>query len=190
MSLLPAPRIITLDPTVLPKLKAKREEGPEKKSRNEEEVEKYGSGDEVITPPWLKRYMASRFNFTLDVAADHVNRMCPIFITKKQDALTVDWRPHGGWVWCNPPYTLCEEFIRKATLEHEENGINSVLLLPVRTDRPWFHKYVIPVLHNVEWYRGRVWKGMWGLHMNVVFGPQGVEIEPSIDCNKLRGNEA
>ena len=58
---------------------------------------------------------AARFgSFTLDVAAAAHNAKCSDYFTVDDDGLA---RPWVGKVWCNPPYSDCSAWVRKAWKE-------------------------------------------------------------------------
>lgn len=83
--------------------------------------------DEWQTPQWLYDALDGEFGFTLDGAATPLNAKCKRYSTA---TCHVSWI--GERVFCNPPYSDIETFVRLA-LEAEL----AVLLLPVRTDSNW-----------------------------------------------------
>lgn len=105
------------------------------------------------TPQWLFDALDAEFHFTVDVAANDENHKCTRYYTEEQDGLRQPWE--GETVWCNPPYgKAIPEWVAKADAEE---GATSVFLLPVYTDRVWFHRYVY---HNprveIRFIQGRV----------------------------------
>lgn len=71
--------------------------------------------DDRGTDPAFIAQLEERFGrFTLDVAAAEHNAKAPAFYTIKDDGLTQPWR---GNVWCNPPYSDCGAWVRKAWVE-------------------------------------------------------------------------
>ena len=128
------------------------------------------------TPPDLFSQYDRKYNFTLDAAASHENTLCDRYCTldgsyhrdlvgrwkvADTDGLSTDWGALSA-VWVNPPYGrgLLAPFIIKAHGEATENGVTVVMLLPVRTEQPWFHDIVWPdVLSRrarIDWVRGRL----------------------------------
>jgi phage N-6-adenine-methyltransferase len=115
------------------------------------------------TPPalfkWVEDYLDIRF--TLDVAADDENHLCPLYMTKEHSALEQSWG-HDSLgnrmnVWCNPPYNLVKEFCSKAVEEVESNNVDvAILLIPARTDTKWFHDIILPNASNVWFIKGRI----------------------------------
>lgn len=98
--------------------------------------------------------------FTLDVAAAPHNAKCDRYFTLEDDGLAQSWS--GERVWCNPPYSAIEPWVRKAWAEaYWTRGI--VMLLPAnRTEQRWWQDLVEPSrdvpgtgLH-VEFLRGRM----------------------------------
>lgn len=59
--------------------------------------------------------LSERFGgFTLDVAAATHNAKCDAYYTAETDGLGMPWT---GRVWCNPPYSDCGAWVRKAWAE-------------------------------------------------------------------------
>jgi site-specific DNA-methyltransferase (adenine-specific) len=96
------------------------------------------------TPPLLFRYLNEERNYTVDLAASPENALCRKFYTEEQDALKQSWKKERGF--CNPPYTLAPEFIRKAWEEYSSSPEDTVLdlLVPVRSSNREWGKYVLP----------------------------------------------
>lgn len=89
--------------------------------------------DDLRTPPWVYRPLGP---FDLDPCA------APVFcqegiavenwpVTYK-NGLTSEWN-HSHFVWCNPPFSQKEKWIKKM-IEHD----NGILILPERGSAPWF----------------------------------------------------
>ena len=123
------------------------------------------------TPPDLFKRYHDRYHFTLDAAASHENALLPSHCAvdglwwkggkvEDQDGLTYPWE--GFRVWVNPPYGrgLLTPFVKKAEREAREHGVLVAMLLPVRTEQPWFQDLVWPAvcsgLARIEWVRGRL----------------------------------
>jgi site-specific DNA-methyltransferase (adenine-specific) len=104
------------------------------------------------TPRRLFAALHREFRFTIDACALAHNAKLERFWTPEQDGLAQDWT--GERVWCNPPYDFIEPWVEKA-YHHGEAGGFSALLLPVRTDRDWWHRYVLSA-GCVDYFRGRV----------------------------------
>lgn len=83
----------------------------------------------------------SRYQFTIDVAASDENAKLPRYYTVKEDGLSKSWA--GERVYCNPPYSHIEPWVKKATTEHDAPLI--VMLLPAnRTEQGWWQTYIEP----------------------------------------------
>lgn len=97
--------------------------------------------DDRRTPDSLWEPLHDEFRFTLDVAASDDNAKCGDYYTLEDDGLTRRWH---GTVWCNPPYSDCGAWVRKATYEHKWcDGI--VMLLPAnRTEQKWWQDFIEP----------------------------------------------
>lgn len=51
----------------------------------------------------------------------------------------------GTWFpvnWCNPPFPLCKEFIKKAA-EEQKKGHTTYMLIPARTETKYWHDYIL-----------------------------------------------
>lgn len=82
-----------------------------------------------------------RFAFTVDSASSYENRKLPKHWTVKENGLKQSW--HGERVYCNPPYSNIEPWVRKAW--DETNAHIAVLLLPAnRTDQLWWNELIEP----------------------------------------------
>lgn len=97
------------------------------------------ASDEWSTPQGFYEELDAEFNFTLDAACSEENCKAPYGMTAADDALKQPWE--HAFVWLNPPYSKCREFVGKAAAE-AENGVTTVCLVPSRTDTRWWHDYV------------------------------------------------
>jgi len=82
--------------------------------------------------------------------AKHFFDPCPFHASF--DGLEIDWH---HWNYVNPPYSLLEKFIEKAFNEFIQ-GRFSALLLPVKSDKDWWHDYIINHNFQIIWIRGRL----------------------------------
>lgn len=81
---------------------------------------KRGALDEVDdrgTHPTMFDPLQERFGFTLDVAAAPHNAKCERYYTRADDGLSQSW---PGRVWCNPPYSDLNAWVKKAWEEWEK----------------------------------------------------------------------
>jgi phage N-6-adenine-methyltransferase len=103
--------------------------------------------DDWQTPPELFAQLNAEFGFTIDVAANKENHLCPDWFGPgrggTEDALLLPWG-HVGPCWCNPPYSrgLQAKFIAKAAYERARAGVTTVMLVPARTDTRAFHNFI------------------------------------------------
>lgn len=109
--------------------------------------------DEWSTPRAFWEALDREFQFTWDAAASFDNNMLGWIsphsyygpdqrAPEYRDALTCMWQDKAwGTVWCNPPYSMCKEFVKKAS-EQAALGSKIVMLIPARTDTRYFHQYV------------------------------------------------
>ncbi len=103
--------------------------------------------------PWpLVKGLEEEFGpFQLDPCATAENRKAEGWWTERDDGLKQGW--YGLRTFCNPPYSTIDLWIRKA-VEEQAKGTLVVMLLPVRTDRDWWHDLVQPHA-EVRFLRGR-----------------------------------
>jgi hypothetical protein len=89
-------------------------------------------GDSYQTPEWMKQYPATEFRWDYDP--------CPFNPTynpaKDGDGLLTDWS--GKIVYCNPPYSNIEPWVRKAIA----SKCTTIFLLPCRSDTAWFRLFL------------------------------------------------
>ena len=93
------------------------------------------------------------FRICLDVAASKENAKCADFYTKEHNALchTVSWgqchvrnnRMERGMWFCNPPFSLVEEFLEKAHYELDKNGNQGVMIVPSNQETKWFRELIV-----------------------------------------------
>lgn len=108
--------------------------------------------DEWYTPQSFFDKYDNEFKFELDVCADDLNHKCSKYYTKKNDALTKDWK---GICWMNPPYgRSINKWIKKA-YDSAIKGATVVCLLPSRTDTKWFQDYCL-MSNDIRFIRGRI----------------------------------
>ena len=85
--------------------------------------------DEYETPRKLYYSLCEKYHIHpwLDVASTYENSKCTYNYTKETDGLSQIW-VHD--VWCNPPHSKTEEFVRKAQQQWEERNINIMMIVP------------------------------------------------------------
>jgi len=74
---------------------------------------------------------------------------CPL--NHKFDGLKINWHK---WNFVNPPYSLLKEFVNKAMYESYFGNL-SILLLPSKTDQPWFSSIWL-MKKKIYWFKGRL----------------------------------
>lgn len=139
-----------------------------KSTNHPQQTAKRGAKDVVDdrgTDPAFISALEKRFGtFDLDVAAAAHNAKAPTFYTREDDGLRQAW---AGRVWCNPPYSDCGAWVRKAWDEWSEgNGMGLdliAMLLPAnRVEQAWWQDLVEPYRDRpgsplrVEFLRGRM----------------------------------
>lgn len=136
--------------------------------------------NEHATPQDFYDKLNKEFNFTLDPCATHENHKCDKYYTIEDDGLSKDWS--GNIVFMNPPYSrsesacdknckkkTCEkrgyhndkyipgqdDWIKKAYDESRKDNTIVVALLPVRSDKLAFHKYIYNK-NEIRFIKGRL----------------------------------
>jgi phage N-6-adenine-methyltransferase len=113
------------------------------------------------TPADFFNVMNNQFSYDIDVAADTENHQCPLWLGPggvQEDALHCGWSldKKVTYAWCNPPYSLNKQFLRKAAFEAEFCHVHSTLLIPARTDTKYFHEIIWPNASMVIFLKGRL----------------------------------
>lgn len=101
--------------------------------------------DEYATPQYIYDQLNDEFGFTLDPCATDENHKCDRYFTKEDNGLEKEWG--GERVFCNPPYSEIDKWVKKAWEETRNRNTIVVLLIPARTDTKYFHDYI---LHRSE----------------------------------------
>ncbi len=101
------------------------------------------------------------YKFDLDVAADGVNHQTPLWLGPggmRENALQCGWyvSDKPTVAWCNPPYSASKKFIEKAIFEAEFHSVDTVMLLPARTDTKYFHELVWQNASSIIFLKGRL----------------------------------
>jgi phage N-6-adenine-methyltransferase len=119
---------------------------------DENTIKLFGSknSDEWSTPQSFFDEVNKEFNFNLDVASSHSNRKCESYFTKTDDSLNQKWmfvdfignEIKKGRVWCNPPYSMVKQFLKKGQEEIKKGNSELIVFLTfANTDTTWFHEY-------------------------------------------------
>lgn len=121
--------------------------------------------DEWYTPQDFYDNLDEKYQFVFDLAASKENCKTSDGFTKEENALDQDWAiiTHdciesglSGWLWCNPPYSMCKEFVDKAYSEMLQ-GAKIIMLLPSRTDTKYFHNFIYKKEGvSIEFIKGRL----------------------------------
>jgi phage N-6-adenine-methyltransferase len=95
--------------------------------------------DDFWTPIELYERLCKLYDINpeLDVAANSMNTKCDQYLT---NALFEEWITNTTRniiivdVWCNPPHSLTEEFIRRADSQHKKYNMNIMMIVPSNTE--------------------------------------------------------
>lgn len=108
--------------------------------------------DEYETPPQLYNELCYKTGIKpkLDVAANTSNRKCLEYL---KDGLHESWNKD---VWCNPPHSITEKFVRKACEQWHKNNINILMIIPTNTmSSSFWHECIEPYAEYFA-IRGRI----------------------------------
>lgn len=123
------------------------------------------ANDEQSTPDELYLKLHKVFKFKLDAAASKKNAKCKKYFTKKDDALSKEWKTKG-WVWLNPPYSKkaggIYNWYQKAFREVWNNSCKGVVCL-IRADTS--SKYFLSAVEDVSG-----WTHITFLQPRIAFG--------------------
>lgn len=141
-----------------------------KATNHPQQTAKRGAKDAVDdrgTDPEFIASLEERFGkFTLDVAAAEHNRKAPRWYDRSADGLAQPW--DSPRVWCNPPYSDCGAWVRKAWEEWPltptpgRPDLIAMLLPANRVEQAWWQDHVEPFRDRpgsplrVEFLRGRM----------------------------------
>jgi DNA (cytosine-5)-methyltransferase 1 len=122
------------------------------------------SKQDVSTPPDLVRWVASRWNIRVDLAATEENRVCEPFLDAEADSLSVSWvdylrRFGAGWPrpvgWLNPPFGKLAPWMAKSRVEALQ-GAHTVSLVPASIESGWFAEHIYQGPCTVYVLKGRL----------------------------------
>ncbi len=110
------------------------------------------SKDDWETPPELFLPLDKVFKFNYDAAASKENTLCNKF---NDDAFNTSWGSDKR-IWCNPPFSAKEGFLKRA-LEFRQKNQHIVFLLPSNArETEWWNDIVIPYADEIINLIGRV----------------------------------
>lgn len=109
--------------------------------------------DVRFTPRWYIAQRHAEQRYTVDAASQAdapSSKIIGRFWSKADNGLLLPWA--GERVWCNPPWSDIEPWVKKAW-EAMGAGCELVdMLLPVWTDRQWWQKHVEPYRDTIGLY--------------------------------------
>lgn len=117
--------------------------------------------DEWYTPLKFYNELDEKYKFVFDLTCSKDNCKTTDGFTIEDNSLEQDWYTitkdtNNGWLWLNPPYSKCKEFVDKAYSEMLL-GAKIVMLIPSRTDTKWFHQFIYKQVGvEIEFIKGRL----------------------------------
>jgi site-specific DNA-methyltransferase (adenine-specific) len=110
------------------------------------------NSNEWATPRAFFDRLDAEFAFDLDPCCTPLTAKCGRYFTEDEDGLAQSWT---GSVFVNPPYgRKIGRWVEKCYLSAQE-GATVVLLMPVRSDTPYWHDFVMRA-SEVRLVRGRL----------------------------------
>ena len=108
--------------------------------------------DEFETPNELFWWLCRKYCIVpiLDASANNDNSKTKYFL---KDALFTEWvvpDKEINDVWCNPPHSKTEEFVKRAQNQWEKYGMNIMMIIPANAVCTHYFEYLIE--SNVEIY--------------------------------------
>ena len=111
---------------------------------------KLSQSDEWWTLQNLYDELCKEYNFypEIDVAATKANRLCTLYFSKKDNALTRDWKigKKKRKCWNNPPAKEQGKFIAKAKQQWDDLKIQTMQIVPlnVQSSNAWWINVLLP----------------------------------------------
>jgi phage N-6-adenine-methyltransferase len=108
------------------------------------------------TPDGLFVPLNDRWSLDVDAAADQENAKLRRFWDREDNGIAQLENPLNDHlrVWCNPPYSDIEPWVR-ALFQRTLRGAFAIALLPAnRTQLAWFHDYALRA--EIWWFKGRI----------------------------------
>lgn len=100
--------------------------------------------DSYETPPSLYSRLCAEYGVRpqLDTAAKDYNTKCLNYLT---DALHQEWTINGRPVdvWCNPPHSMNEQFVRRADQQHKKHHCTILMIIPTNCQSAQFWHEII-----------------------------------------------
>lgn len=98
---------------------------------------------DYLTPPEIYQKVLEflgidKFNLDVCCSNEHIPAE-KYYKLGEYDGLMNDWEKFN---WCNPPYCECEKWVKKAYEEQQKDN-TTVMLIPVRTETKYWHKYIL-----------------------------------------------
>lgn len=118
------------------------------------------------TPPWFFKVLNRKYNFEWDMAASKENTLCKKFVTKEDDALSIEW-PGNSSLFCNFPYDsrIIPRWMERGW-DAAKRKSTVVFLAHARTDTIWYHEWATRGL--IIFVKGRL-----------KFLYKGIELDPA-----------
>jgi phage N-6-adenine-methyltransferase len=114
--------------------------------------------DEWETPQGLFEYLCHEYDIDcqLDVCCDDFN-IKGTYRLPNGNSLDYEWVNHfKSDVWCNPPHSQNEKFVRKAHEQWQKHNINIMMILPCNTQSSVYWHECIEGIVEYHPIKGRI----------------------------------
>ena len=116
------------------------------KVRFDKNIQGSRDSDDYATPVKFYYHLNEEFSFDFDPT--------PFKHDFIWDGLEVDWK---GNIFCNPPYSNIEPFLKKAISEIKKgNCTKAVFLIPIRSDTKYWHEIILEEASEIRLIKGRL----------------------------------
>jgi phage N-6-adenine-methyltransferase len=91
--------------------------------------------DEWETPKRLFFELCQKYKIypDTDVCATDDNSKCIGYVDKEMDCMKHDFRYHDEGLWCNPPHSKTEQFVKKMHEQWEKWNIPILMIIPANS---------------------------------------------------------
>lgn len=91
----------------------------------------YAKNDEYYTPKQIVKMFSEGFQYDPATTKEKAEDLgIPNYDTIETDGLKTDWTQYRN-IWCNPPFTIKHEFLKKAQDYYDRTGGGVYMLVPI-----------------------------------------------------------
>ena len=121
-------------------------------------VSELSKSDEWETPKELFKFLCEEYDIhpDTDVCATDGNTKCIGYVDREMDCLKHEFQWHDDGLWCNPPHSQTEQFVKKMFEQWRKHNIPILMIIPTNTmSSKYWHNYIE---NTAEYYpiKGRI----------------------------------